>query len=56
MFVLGREYLVPGAPPGTLARFQERLFIRLHRNATDAATWYRLPTDRVIEVGARIQM
>ncbi len=56
VFVLGREYLVPGAPPGTLARLRERLFIRLHRNATDAATWYRLPTERVVEVGARIEL
>ncbi|MBY5164127.1 potassium transporter Kup [Salsipaludibacter albus] len=56
VFVLGREHLTSTARPFTFSRLRERLFIRLHRNATDAADWYGLPADRVIEVGSVVEL
>ncbi len=56
VFVLGREHLTSTARPFTFSHLRERLFIRLHRNATDAASWYGLPAHRVIEVGSRVEL
>jgi KUP system potassium uptake protein len=33
---------------------QDKLFISLARNADDASSYFRLPTDRVVEVGSQI--
>jgi hypothetical protein len=38
------------APP----YWQDKLFISLARNADDASSYFRLPTDRVVEVGSQI--
>ena len=34
--------------------WQDKLFITLARNADDASHYFRLPTDRVVEVGSQI--
>ena len=34
--------------------WQDNLFISLARNADDASSYFRLPTDRVVEVGSQI--
>ncbi|MGB9141923.1 MAG: KUP/HAK/KT family potassium transporter, partial [Aestuariivirga sp.] len=34
--------------------WQDKLFISLARNADDASHYFRLPTDRVVEVGSQI--
>jgi KUP system potassium uptake protein len=34
--------------------WQDKLFIWLARNADDASHYFRLPTDRVVEVGSQI--
>ena len=34
--------------------WQDKLFISLARNADDASSYFRLPTDRVVEVGSQI--
>ncbi len=34
--------------------WQDKLFIGLARNANDASSYFRLPTDRVVEVGSQI--
>ena len=43
-------------PKEGLPRWQELLFISLARSAADATTFYRLPTDRVIEIGHQIMI
>ena len=43
-------------PREGLPRWQEGLFITLARSAADATTFYRLPTDRVIEIGQQIMI
>jgi KUP system potassium uptake protein len=40
-------------------RFQameRRLFSWMHRNATDATEFFRIPRNRIVELGARIEL
>ncbi len=41
-------------PKRGLPRWKEKLFVSLTRSAADATTFYRLPTDRVIELGQQL--
>jgi KUP system potassium uptake protein len=34
--------------------WQDRLFIRLARSANDATDYFKIPTDRVVEVGTQV--
>lgn len=43
-------------PREGLPRWQEGLFVSMARGAADATTFYRLPTDRVIEIGQQIMI
>jgi KUP system potassium uptake protein len=53
-FYLGRETLLPsGHSP--LARWRKKLFILMARNAQTATSFFNLPPNRVIELGAQIQ-
>jgi KUP system potassium uptake protein len=62
-FYLGRETLIvtprqPGAPrqPGTMPAWRAELFAIMSRNAISAAAFFRLPPNRVVELGAQIQV
>jgi KUP system potassium uptake protein len=37
-----------------MPRWQDKLFILLARNADDASSYFRLPTDRVVEIGTQV--
>jgi KUP system potassium uptake protein len=54
-FFLSRETvgIAPHSRTGTLAR---RLFAWMHRNATDATEFFRIPRNRIVELGARIEL
>jgi KUP system potassium uptake protein len=53
-FYLGRETLLPtGHSP--LAHWRKKLFILMARNAQTATSFFNLPPNRVIELGAQIQ-
>ena len=54
-FYLGRETLLPGGP-SHLARWRKRLFIVMARNAVPASRFFALPANRVVEMGAQIQL
>jgi len=54
-FFLGREKLVPAAK-STMARWRTRLFMFLSRNSMDPAVFYGIPTDRIVEVGIRLEL
>jgi KUP system potassium uptake protein len=41
-------------PTQGLPRWQEGLFVGMARSASDATTFYHLPSDRVIEIGHQI--
>ncbi len=54
-FFLGREKLSLGVKPG-LSQWRARLFLLLSRNAMDAASFFDIPADQVIEVGAQLEL
>jgi KUP system potassium uptake protein len=54
-YFLGRETLLATRRPG-MALWRERLFGWMMRNATGAATYFSLPSNQVIELGAQIEM
>jgi len=54
-FFLSRRSLKPGSKPGSPLRFwQDRLFTRLARNASDATEYFHIPTGRVVEIGTQV--
>jgi KUP system potassium uptake protein len=52
-FYLGRRKLVPDAQSG-MPMWQDRLFIALANLATDPSDYFRLPTNRVVELGSHV--
>ncbi|TFH66127.1 MAG: potassium transporter Kup, partial [Gemmatimonadales bacterium] len=54
-FYLGRETILPTGK-GRLAGWRKRLFIVMVRNASSAAAYFDLPPNRVVELGAQIQL
>src|SRR5579872_3540653 len=52
-FFLSRRALRP-APHSGMPSWQDRLFIRLARSANDATDYFKIPTDRVVEVGTQV--
>jgi KUP system potassium uptake protein len=54
-YVLGRETLLPTGR-GRMARWRKWLFIVMARNAQSASAFFGLPPNRVVEMGAQIQM
>jgi KUP system potassium uptake protein len=54
-FFLGRETLIPSSRPG-MARWRERLFALLSRNAQPATAFFGIPVNRVVELGAQIEI
>jgi KUP system potassium uptake protein len=55
VFVVGRATVL-STPESGMARWREHLFAFLHRNASSVARHFQLPTDRVIEVGSRVEV
>ncbi len=54
-FFIARQTLI--ATPGSgMALWRERLFVWMSRNARDAADFYRIPTNRVIELGTQVEI
>lgn len=54
-FFLGRETLLATERPG-MARWREKLFGFLSRNAARATDFFRLPADQVFEVGVQVEL
>jgi KUP system potassium uptake protein len=54
-FFLNRQTLIPSAEPG-MALWREQLFAWMLRNATSAMEFFRLPTNRVVELGSQIEI
>jgi KUP system potassium uptake protein len=52
-YFLGREVLVPGLAP-KLPWWRRVLFLIMARNAVPATEFFRIPSDRVVELGVRI--
>lgn len=54
-YFLGRERLLASKRPG-MALWRERLFAIMSRNSRPATDFYRLPLDRVVELGAQVEL
>ncbi len=54
-FFISRAMIVSSPNPG-MAKWRERLFQTLSKNAMNAADFFRIPTNRVIEMGTRIEI
>jgi len=54
-FFLGRETVIASSIPG-MANWRERLFAFQLRSAASAARFFRLPADRVVEVGSQVEI
>jgi KUP system potassium uptake protein len=54
-FFLGREKLVASKRPH-MSGLRERLFIWLQRNAVSATDFFRIPSNRVVELGAQVEV
>jgi KUP system potassium uptake protein len=54
-YFLGRDRLVVSARPG-LARWRKHLFAFLHRDARPADAFFHVPANRVVELGAQVEI
>jgi KUP system potassium uptake protein len=54
-FFLGRETLLPTGT-SDMAKWRKRLFAILQRNAPSATAYYAIPPNRVVELGAQLEL
>ncbi len=54
-YFFSRETLISTRIPG-MAPWREKLFITMARNAAGAMTLFKIPTNRVIELGAQVEL
>jgi KUP system potassium uptake protein len=54
-FFLARQTLLPSAKPGMMV-WREKLFAWMLRNAESAMEFFRLPTNRVVELGSQVEI
>lgn len=54
-FFLARQTLLPSAHPG-MAIWREKLFSWMLRNAESAMEFFKLPTNRVVELGSQVEI
>lgn len=55
-YFLGRETLIASKKVRGMAVWRERLFAVMSRNARSAASFFRLPPNQVVELGAQIEL
>ncbi len=54
-FFVSRETLIATVAPG-MALWRERLFVSMSKNATKASEFFRIPTNRVVELGTQVEL
>jgi KUP system potassium uptake protein len=54
-FFISRALIVASPTPGMM-KWRERLFFSLSKNAMNAADFFNIPTNRVIEMGTRVEI
>ena len=54
-YFLSRATIVPTLGGG-MAPWREKLYANMHRNAASAADFHNLPTNRVVELGTKVQI
>jgi len=54
-YFLSRDIVVPTLRKG-MSAWREKLFAQMHRNASAAADYLSLPTNRVVELGSKLEI
>ena len=54
-FFLGRETLF-ATGPAPMAQWRKKMFIFMSRNAWNATSYFKLPPDRVVELGTQVEL
>ena len=54
-YFLSRDIVMPTIGDG-MALWREKLFANMHRNAAAAADFLNLPTNRVVELGSKVEI
>ena len=54
-YFLARDSVIPSAIPG-MAIWREKIFAWMHQNAAKPSDFYQIPTNRVVELGAKIEI
>jgi KUP system potassium uptake protein len=54
-FFVSRETLIATAKPG-MALWRERVFVSMSRNAVKATDFFRVPVNRVVELGTQVEL
>jgi KUP system potassium uptake protein len=54
-FFVGREKIIP-ARRGGLAQWRKRLFVLMSNNMLDATEFFRIPPNRVVELGGQVEL
>ena len=54
-YFLSRDIVVPTIGAG-MALWREKLFANMHRNAAAAADFLNLPTNRIVELGSKVEI
>jgi KUP system potassium uptake protein len=54
-FFIGRETLIPRVG-SEMCLWREKLFVSMFRNAGSATQFFKLPPNRVVELGAQIML
>jgi len=54
-YFLGRQTLIPSSKPG-MAMWREHLFAWMVRNAESAMEFFKLPVNRVVELGSQVEI
>jgi KUP system potassium uptake protein len=54
-FFLARQTLLPAEKPGMMV-WREKLFAWMLRNAESAMEFFKLPTNRVVELGSQVEI
>jgi KUP system potassium uptake protein len=55
-YFLGRETIIATKKYSGMARWRERLFSLLSKNATSATAYFGIPANRVVEVGEQVEI
>ncbi len=55
-FFLSRETVIPGNNRKGMATWRDRVFAVMARNATSATAFFRLPANRVVELGMQVEI
>ncbi len=55
-YFLSREKIVPAASRNGMASWRERMFAAMARNARNTTDFFNIPTNRVVELGTRVEI